>query len=134
MTLLPELKLHAALAVQRSRAGQKQMLEWECAPQPESIHQASCALTDNRMSSFQHKVIRADHWWPGYARDTVSRMDSGQLSHLTAPVRLLNEMGLAQIRRREARTGQLRFLPICVRKPPIMSIIIYPEEHFTPLA
>lgn len=33
MTLLPELKLHAALAVQRSRAGQKQMLEWECAPQ-----------------------------------------------------------------------------------------------------
>lgn len=85
-------------------------MEWEHAPQPESIHQASSALTDNAVA-FSHEAIRADYWQPGCSQYTVSRVDSDQLSHLIAPVRLLNEMGLQEIRSREVRSGQLRFLP-----------------------
>jgi len=61
-------------------------------------------------------------------------VDNYQLGCLTAPVRLLNEMGLAQDRA-EAGTGRLRFLPFFVRKPTIVSgIVIYLEGHFISLA
>lgn len=68
---------------------------------------------------------------PDCAQDIVSKADNDQLRYLTAPVRPLNDMGLAQTRSREAGPGQLRFLPLFVRKPAIMSgIIIYLEGHF----